>query len=36
MIKGVKFVTIPVRDQDRTLEFYTNEAGNAGSYRQPV
>jgi predicted enzyme related to lactoylglutathione lyase len=27
MIKGVKFVTIPVRDQDRALEFYTQALG---------
>lgn len=27
MIKAVKFVTIPVRDQDRALEFYTKTLG---------
>jgi catechol 2,3-dioxygenase-like lactoylglutathione lyase family enzyme len=27
MIKGIKFVTIPVRDQDRALEFYTKKLG---------
>ena len=27
MIKGVKFVSIPVRDQDRALEFYTKTLG---------
>jgi catechol 2,3-dioxygenase-like lactoylglutathione lyase family enzyme len=27
MIKGVKFVAIPVRDQDRALEFYTASLG---------
>ena len=27
MIKGVKFVTIPVRDQNRALEFYTKKLG---------
>jgi catechol 2,3-dioxygenase-like lactoylglutathione lyase family enzyme len=27
MIKGVKFVTIPVRDQNRALEFYTQKLG---------
>ena len=27
MIKGVKFVSIPVRDQDRALEFYTEKLG---------
>lgn len=29
MIKGVKFVTIPVRDQDRALTFYTECLGFA-------
>jgi catechol 2,3-dioxygenase-like lactoylglutathione lyase family enzyme len=27
MIKGVKFVSIPVSDQDRALEFYTKKLG---------
>src|SRR6476469_8566619 len=27
MIKGVKFVSIAVRDQDRALEFYTKKLG---------
>lgn len=27
MIKGVKFVSIPVRNQDRALEFYTKKLG---------
>jgi predicted enzyme related to lactoylglutathione lyase len=27
MIKGIKFVGIPVRDQDRALEFYTKQLG---------
>lgn len=27
MIRGVKFVSIPVRDQDRALEFYTKALG---------
>jgi len=27
MIKGIKFVGIPVRDQDRALEFYTERLG---------
>ena len=27
MIKGIKFVNIPVRDQDRALEFYTKRLG---------
>jgi catechol 2,3-dioxygenase-like lactoylglutathione lyase family enzyme len=27
MIKAIKFVSIPVRDQDRALEFYTTKLG---------
>jgi catechol 2,3-dioxygenase-like lactoylglutathione lyase family enzyme len=27
MIKGIKFASIPVRDQDRALEFYTTQLG---------
>ena len=27
MIKGIKFVGVPVRDQDRALEFYTRKLG---------
>ncbi len=27
MITHVKFVSIPIRDQDRALEFYTNKLG---------
>jgi catechol 2,3-dioxygenase-like lactoylglutathione lyase family enzyme len=27
MIKGIKFASIPVRDQDRALEFYTQKLG---------
>ena len=27
MIKGIKFASIPVRDQDRALEFYTTKLG---------
>ena len=27
MIKGVKFVSIPVKDQERALEFYTKKLG---------
>jgi predicted enzyme related to lactoylglutathione lyase len=27
MIKGIKFVSIPVRDQDKALEFYTQKLG---------
>lgn len=27
MIKGIKFASVPVRDQDRALDFYTNKLG---------
>src|SRR4030081_2556681 len=27
MIKGIKFVSVPVRDQDKALEFYTQKLG---------
>jgi catechol 2,3-dioxygenase-like lactoylglutathione lyase family enzyme len=27
MIKGIKFASIPVRNQDRSLEFYTQKLG---------
>jgi catechol 2,3-dioxygenase-like lactoylglutathione lyase family enzyme len=27
MIKGIKFATVPVTDQDRALEFYTKKLG---------
>jgi predicted enzyme related to lactoylglutathione lyase len=27
MIKGIKFASIPVRDQDRALDFYTTKLG---------
>jgi catechol 2,3-dioxygenase-like lactoylglutathione lyase family enzyme len=27
MIKGIKFVSVPVRDQDRALAFYTKHLG---------
>ena len=27
MIKGIKFASVPVRDQDRALEFYTQKLG---------
>src|SRR5262249_18140170 len=27
MIKGIKFASIPVRDQDKALEFYTKKLG---------
>ena len=27
MIKGIKFASVPVRDQDKALEFYTTKLG---------
>ena len=27
MIRGIKFASVPVRDQDRALEFYTKQLG---------
>jgi catechol 2,3-dioxygenase-like lactoylglutathione lyase family enzyme len=35
MIKGIKFVGVPVRDQDRSLEFYTKKLGFAIVTDQP-
>jgi catechol 2,3-dioxygenase-like lactoylglutathione lyase family enzyme len=35
MIKGVKFVSIPVTDQDRSLAFYTEKLGFAVATDQP-
>ena len=35
MIKGVKFVTIPVRDQQQALEFYTGKLGFSVLTDQP-
>ena len=35
MIKGIKFVGVPVRDQDRALEFYTKKLGFAVLTDQP-
>lgn len=35
MIKGIKFVGVPVRDQDRALEFYTKKLGFAITTDQP-
>lgn len=35
MIKSVKFVTIPVRDQDRALAFYTERLGFTVATDQP-
>jgi predicted enzyme related to lactoylglutathione lyase len=36
MIKGIKFVTIPVRDQARALAFYTEKLGFTVSTNQPM
>jgi catechol 2,3-dioxygenase-like lactoylglutathione lyase family enzyme len=35
MIKGIKFVGVPVRDQDRALEFYTKKLGFSVLTDQP-
>jgi catechol 2,3-dioxygenase-like lactoylglutathione lyase family enzyme len=35
MIKGVKFISIPVTDQDRALAFYTEKLGFRVSTDQP-
>ena len=35
MIKGIKFASIPVRDQDKALEFYTKKLGFAIATDQP-
>jgi predicted enzyme related to lactoylglutathione lyase len=35
MIKGIKFATIPVRDQDKALAFYTQKLGFAVATDQP-
>ena len=35
MIKGIKFIGVPVRDQDRALEFYTKKLGCAITTDQP-
>jgi predicted enzyme related to lactoylglutathione lyase len=36
MINGVKFASIPVRDQDRALEFYTRKLGFTIATDQPM
>jgi predicted enzyme related to lactoylglutathione lyase len=36
MIKGIKFVGIPVRDQDRALAFYTKKLGMQIVTDQPM
>ena len=35
MIKGIKFVGVPVRDQDRALDFYTTKLGFRITTDQP-
>jgi len=35
MIKGIKFASIPVRDQDRALDFYTKKLGFIVATDQP-
>ena len=35
MIKAIKFVSIPTRDQDRAIEFYTRKLGFAVHSDQP-
>ena len=35
MIKGIKFVGVPVTDQDRALEFYTKKLGFSIATDQP-
>jgi catechol 2,3-dioxygenase-like lactoylglutathione lyase family enzyme len=35
MINGVKFVNVPVRDQDRALRFYTEQLGFRVATDQP-
>jgi predicted enzyme related to lactoylglutathione lyase len=35
MIKAIKFVSIPVRDQDRALAFYTKQLGFSITTDQP-
>ena len=36
MIKAIKFASIPVRDQDRALEFYTGKLGFGVATDQPM
>ena len=36
MIRKVKFVTIPVKDQDRALDFYVNKLGFSVVTDQPM
>jgi predicted enzyme related to lactoylglutathione lyase len=36
MIRRIKFISIPVRDQDRALDFYVNQLGFALQTDQPM
>ena len=36
MIKGIKFVNIPVQDQERALAFYTDKLGFTVATNQPM
>lgn len=36
MIKGIKFASVPVRDQDRALAFWREQAGFAVGTDQPM
>jgi predicted enzyme related to lactoylglutathione lyase len=36
MIKGIKFVSIPVADQERALAFYTEKLGFSVATNQPM
>jgi predicted enzyme related to lactoylglutathione lyase len=36
MVKGVKFVSIPVRDQEKALRFWTEKVGMQVSTDQPM
>ncbi|HKW63040.1 MAG TPA: VOC family protein [Candidatus Acidoferrum sp.] len=36
MIRGIKFVTVPVRDQERALKFYTEKLGFQIRTDQPL
>jgi catechol 2,3-dioxygenase-like lactoylglutathione lyase family enzyme len=36
MIKGIKFASIPVRDQDRALAFWRDQIGLAVATDQPM
>src|SRR5277367_6440173 len=36
MIKSIKFASIPVRDQDKALEFYTTKLGFSVATDQPM